>query len=162
MYTGKADRSAAYKKYKCFNRECKQGRSLFFLSVVLSGAVLSISAGLTGCSQKDAPVPEPAETENYDLSVFTAQEPEEWRPVIKEFEERTGWNVKVETGSAKEMLSRLENKEAEWDVVFGISADALEEGKEYWQTYKDAWTGYSTVSFVILYNTIPFPSSVKC
>ena len=149
MYTGKADRNAADKK----NRECKQGRSLFFLSVVLSGAALSISAGLTGCSQKDAPVPEPAETENYDLSVFTAQEPEEWRPVIKEFEERTGWNVKVETGSAKEMLSRLENKEAEWDVVFGISADALEEGKEYWQTYKDAWTGYSTVSFVILYNT---------
>lgn len=153
MNTGKADRNAAYKKYKFFNRECKQGRSLFFLSVVLSGAVLSIGAGLTGCSQKDAPVPEPAETENYDLSVFTAQEPEEWKPVIKEFEERTGWNVKVETGSAKEMLSRLENKEAEWDVAFGISADALEEGKEYWQAYKDAWTGYSTVSFVILYNT---------
>ena len=129
MYTGKADRNAAYKKYKFFNRECKKGRSLFFLSVVLSGAALSISAGLTGCSQKDAPVPEPAETENYDLSVFTAQEPEEWRPVIKEFEERTGWNVKVETGSAKEMLSRLENKEAEWDVVVGISADASEEGK---------------------------------
>ena len=120
MYTGKADRNAAYKK----NRECKQGRSLFFLYVVLSGAVLSIGAGLTGCSQKDAPVQEPAETENYDLSVFTAQEPEEWKPVIKEFEERTGWNVKVETGSAKEMLSRLENKEAEWDVAFGISADA--------------------------------------
>ena len=76
MDTGKADRNAAYKKYKFFNRECKQGRSLFFLSVVLSGAVLSIGAGLTGCSQKDAPVPEPAETENYDLSVFTAQEPE--------------------------------------------------------------------------------------
>ena len=153
MYTGKADRNAAYKKYKCFNRECKKGRSLFLLSVVLSGAVLFIGAGLTGCSRNDVPVPEPSETENYDLSVFTAQEPEEWKPVIKEFEERTGWNVKVETGSAKEMLSRLEKKEADWDVAFGISADALEEGKEYWQAYKDAWTGYSTVSFVILYNT---------
>lgn len=38
-------------------------------------------------------------------------------------------------------------------MAFGVSADALEEGKEYWQTGKDAWTGYSAVSFVILYNT---------
>ena len=73
--------------------------------------------------------------------------------MIKEFEERTGWNVRVETGSAKEMLSQLEKEEADWDVAFGVSADALEEGKEYWQTGKDAWTGYSAVSFVILYNT---------
>ena len=62
-------------------------------------------------------MPEPAETENYDLSVFTAQEPEEWKPVIKEFEERTGWNVKVETGSAKEMLSRLENSSAQVEIL---------------------------------------------
>ncbi len=72
---------------------------------------------------------EPAETENYDLSVFTAQEPEEWKPVIKEFEERTGWNVKVETGSAKEMLSRLENKEAEWDVAFWYQCGCIRRRK---------------------------------
>ena len=35
------------------------------------------------------------------LTRIYCQEPEEWKPVIKEFEERTGWNVKVETGSAK-------------------------------------------------------------
>ena len=94
-------------------------------------------------------VQEQAEPENYALTVFTAQERKEWEPVIKEFEERTGWNVRVETGSAKEMLSQLEKEEADWDVAFGVSADALEEGKEYWQTGKDAWTGYSAVSFVI-------------
>ncbi len=48
MHIEKAD-----KTHKLFNRECKKGRSLFFLSVVLSGAALSISAGLTGCSQKN-------------------------------------------------------------------------------------------------------------
>ncbi len=137
--------------YKFFNRECKKGRSLFFLSVV-SAAVLSTGAGLTGCGRADDPVLE-AEPENYDLTVFTAQEPEEWGPVIKEFEERTGWNVKVETGSARELLSQLEKEEADWDVAFGVSVDALEEGKEYWQENKGAWTGYSAVSFVILYNT---------
>ena len=138
--------------YKFFNRECKKGRSLFFLSVV-SAAVLSIGAGLTGCGRAGDPVLEQEEPKNYDLTVFTAQEPEEWGPVIKEFEERTGWNVKVETGSARELLSQLEKEEADWDVAFGVSVDALEEGKDYWQENKDAWTGYSDISFVILYNT---------
>ena len=152
MYTGKADRNAVYKTHKFFNRECKKGRSLFFLSVISAAAILAGTV-LTGCSRADDLVQEQAEPENYALTVFTAQERKEWEPVIKEFEERTGWNVRVETGSAKEMLSQLEKEEADWDVAFGVSADALEEGKEYWQTGKDAWTGYSAVSFVILYNT---------
>lgn len=146
MHTGKAD-----KTHKLFNRECKKGRSLFFLS---AGSVvfLTIFAGLTGCSRADT-LPEPEESESWDLTVFTAQEQSEWAPVIKEFEERTGWNVKVETGSAREMLFQLEKEEADWDVAFGVSVDALEEGKEYWQPYKDTWTGYSAISFVVLYNT---------
>ena len=152
MYTGKADRNAVYKTHKFFNRECKKGRSLFFLSVISAAAILAGTV-LTGCRRADDLVQEQAEPENYALTVFTAQERKEWEPVIKEFEERTGWNVRVETGSAKEMLSQLEKEEADWDVAFGVSADALEEGKEYWQTGKDAWTGYSAVSFVILYNT---------
>ena len=148
MYTGKADRNAVYKTHKFFNRECKKGRSLFFLSVISAAAILAGTV-LTGCRRADDLVQEQAEPENYALTVFTAQERKEWEPVIKEFEERTGWNVRVETGSAKEMLSQLEKEEADWDVAFGVSADALEEGKEYWQTGKDAWTGYSAVSFVI-------------
>ena len=140
------------KHIKFFNRECKKGRSLFFLSVISAAAILAGTV-LTGCSRADDLVQEQTETENYALTVFTAQERKEWEPVIKEVEERTGWNVRVETGSAKEMLSQLEKEEADWDVAFGVSADALEEGKEYWQTGKDAWTGYSAVSFVILYNT---------
>ena len=152
MYTGKADRNTADNIYMLFNRECKKGRSLFFLSA-LAVVVLSIGAGLTGCGRTGVSVSEQSETDNYALTVFTAQEREEWEPVIKEFEERTGWNVKVETGSAKEMLSQLEKEEADWDLAFGVSVDALEEGKEYWQAGQKAWTGYSRVSFVILYNT---------
>ena len=123
------------------------------LSVISAAAILAGTV-LTGCSRADDLVQEQTETENYALTVFTAQERKEWEPVIKEVEERTGWNVRVETGSAKEMLSQLEKEEADWDVAFGVSADALEEGKEYWQTGKDAWTGYSAVSFVILYNQV--------
>ena len=107
MYTGKADRNAVYKTHKFFNRECKKGRSLFFLSVISAAAILAGTV-LTGCRRADDLVQEQAEPENYALTVFTAQERKEWEPVIKEFEERTGWNVRVETGSAKEMLSQLE------------------------------------------------------
>ena len=110
MYTGKADRNAVYKTHKFFNRECKKGRSLFFLSVISAAAILAGTV-LTGCSRADDLVQEQTETENYALTVFTAQERKEWEPVIKEVEERTGWNVRVETGSAKEMLSQLEKRE---------------------------------------------------
>ena len=97
MYTGKADRNAVYKTHKFFNRECKKGRSLFFLSVISAAAILAGTV-LTGCRRADDLVQEQAEPENYALTVFTAQERKEWEPVIKEFEERTGWNVRVETG----------------------------------------------------------------
>ena len=80
MYTGKADRNAVYKTHKFFNRECKKGRSLFFLSVISAAAILAGTV-LTGCSRADDLVQEQTETENYALTVFTAQERKEWEPV---------------------------------------------------------------------------------
>ena len=95
--------------------------------VLFIGHICSCNIGWNSsysCRRADDLVQEQAEPENYALTVFTAQERKEWEPVIKEFEERTGWNVRVETGSAKEMLSQLEKEEADWDVAFGVSADA--------------------------------------
>ena len=132
------------------NRNAKRAFCSFY--VVISAAAILAGTVLTGCSRADDLCRNRQNRRTNALTVFTAQEPEEWEPVIKEFEERTGWNVKVETGSAKEMLS-AEKEEADWDVAFGVSDGCFEEGKEYWQAGKDAWTGYSTVSFVILYNT---------
>lgn len=87
-----------------------QKRAFPVLLSVISAAAILAGTVLTGCSRADDLVQEQAEPENYALTVFTAQERKEWEPVIKEFEERTGWNVRVETGSAKEMLSQLEKK----------------------------------------------------
>lgn len=87
-----------------------QKRAFPVLLSVISAAAILAGTVLTGCSRADDLVQEQTETENYALTVFTAQERKEWEPVIKEFEERTGWNVRVETGSAKEMLSQLEKK----------------------------------------------------
>mgnify|MGYP001179361507 CR=1 FL=1 len=70
MYTGKADRNAVYKTHKFFNRECKKGRSLFFLSVISAAAILAGTV-LTGCRRADDLVQEQAEPENYALNIRT-------------------------------------------------------------------------------------------
>ena len=54
--------------------------------------------------------------------------------------------VRVETGSSEAMLRRLEEGRAEtagekapdWDVVFGIGAEVLEQGAEYWEPLQSA------------------------
>ena len=105
-----------------------------------------------------------------DLVLYTAQEEEIYEPIIKEFEERTNLMVKVERGSSEEMTGRLENEEEkpDWDVVFGVGIETLEQTKEHWQVYKspeaafitdsfqcedNRWTSFSALPLVIMYNT---------
>ena len=88
--------------------------------------------------------------------------------------------VRVETGSSEAMLRRLEEGRAEtagekapdWDVVFGIGAEVLEQGAEYWEPLQSAqadmidktfqldgerenkkWAAFSARPLVIMYNT---------
>lgn len=105
-----------------------------------------------------------------DLVLYTAQEEEIYEPIIKEFEERTNLMVKVERGSSEEMTGRLEDEEErpDWDVVFGVGIETLEQSKEHWQVYKspeaafitesfqcedNRWTSFSALPLVIMYNT---------
>lgn len=105
-----------------------------------------------------------------DLVLYTAQEEEIYEPIIKEFEERTNLMVKVERGSSEEMTGRLEYEEErpDWDVVFGVGIETLEQSKEHWQVYKspeaafitesfqcedNRWTSFSALPLVIMYNT---------
>ena len=110
-----------------------------------------------------------------DLVVYTVQEEGIYEPVVKEFEERTGLNVKVVTGSSEEFLKTLKDSSGPygdagdtWDVVFGVGIETLEEKKEYWEAYESPeipsiaggfrckdhkWTGFSACPLVIIYNT---------
>ncbi|WP_312431397.1 extracellular solute-binding protein [Lacrimispora sp.] len=110
-----------------------------------------------------------------DLVVYSVQEKGICEPVVKEFEERTGLNVKVESGSLEELLNKLEDGSGPygddgeaWDVVFGVGIETLEEKKEYWQVYESTeiptiagafrcgdhkWTSFSACPLVIMYNT---------
>ena len=135
--------------------------------VTFSILCLFCTAVLSSCQSGPETAPMPAVP---DLVLYTAQEEEIYEPIIKEFEERTNLMVKVERGSSEEMTGRLEYEEErpDWDVVFGVGIETLEQSKEHWQVYKspeaafitesfqcedNRWTSFSALPLVIMYNT---------
>ena len=133
---------------------------------LLLAAVLAASFFITACGENQ---PQEPMSEPVDLVIYTAQEEAVYQPVIKEFEERTNLRVQVETGSAKELSGRLSAEKApDWDLVFGVGIDTLEQLKDFWLPYESgqeaaitdnfrcgdySWTGFSTLPMVIMYNT---------
>lgn len=139
------------------------GKRKFTFSILC----LFCTAVLSSCQSGPETAPMPAVP---DLVLYTAQEEEIYEPIIKEFEERTNLMVKVERGSSEEMTGRLEYEEErpDWDVVFGVGIEILEQSKEHWQVYKspeaafitesfqcedNRWTSFSALPLVIMYNT---------
>ena len=139
------------------------GKRKFTFSILC----LFCTSVLSSCQSGPETAPMPAVP---DLVLYTAQEEEIYEPIIKEFEERTNLMVKVERGSSEEMTGRLEYEEErpDWDVVFGVGIEILEQSKEHWQVYKspeaafitesfqcedNRWTSFSALPLVIMYNT---------
>lgn len=136
-------------------------------NMVFCAICLFSMAVLSSCQPGTETAPMPAVP---DLVFYTAQEEEIYEPIIKEFEERTNLMVKVERGSSEEMTGRLEDEgeRPDWDVVFGVGTETLEQSKEHWQVYKspeaafitesfrcedNRWTSFSALPLVIMYNT---------
>ena len=138
------------------------GKRKFTFSILC----LFCTAVLSSCQSGPETAPMPAVP---DLVLYTAQEEEIYEPIIKEFEERTNLMVKVERGSSEEMTGWLEAEDGpDWDVVFGVGIETLEQSKEHWQVYKspeaafitesfqcedNRWTSFSALPLVIMYNT---------
>ena len=62
------------------------------------------------------------------LTIYTAHKAEVYRPIIQEFEERTGIWVELVTGGSFELLERIEKEQAapKADVMFGGGVESLE------------------------------------
>ena len=93
---------------------------------------------LSGCAGKTAGVPPaaaPAEDER--LVIYTSHKEEVWRPIVREFEERTGIWVDVVTGGSNELLERIkwEADAPGADVMFGGGVESLEAYSEYFTPY---------------------------
>ncbi len=138
------------------------------LSILLSCALL---LGPAGCAaQHPSPAPDCAPAEKDRLVVYTSHKEEVWRPIVKEFEERTGIWVDVVYGPTSELLERVaqEEKAPRADVMFGGGAESLTAYRHCFTPYVCAgsdhilerfrapdglWTPFSALPVVLIYNT---------
>lgn len=122
---------------------------------------------ITGCRQQANPATEETVPE---LVIFTSQEAAVYKPIIKEFQERSGVAVRVISGSFQDLQEMIADDSLNdtCDVVFGIPFAALETNQECWDPYVSeaaaflagdfvsaagTWTPFSAVPMVIMYNT---------
>lgn len=127
---------------------------------------------LTGCGGRPAADWSsfaPGEEER--LVIYTSHPQSLYEPVVKEFEERTGIWVQVETGGTAELLDRLEAEKDRpaCDLLFGGGADSLTARRELFAPYispesehldgalrcaDGTWSAFSVVPVVLVYNPV--------
>lgn len=138
----------------------------YILSIVLVLAMMVCA--LAGCSQIDD---ESASiSEDKKLVIYTAHKEKIYKPIIKEFERRTGIWVEVRTGETKAILDEIskEKNEVSADIMFGGGVDSLmmyedcfepyitTQEKHLDQTYASEghyYTVFSKLPVVFIYNT---------
>lgn len=138
---------------------------LFFILLSFAG-----SLSLSGClrrEQTDYSAFAPAEENR--LVIYTSDPEEVYAPIIREFEERTGIWVQVETDGSIALLNRIaaESEEPRCDVMFGGSLESLYSFSRYFSPYKGSeadkippeyaqedglWTPFSIPPVVLIYN----------
>lgn len=143
-------------------------------------ALLLLPLLLTGCAEKEADPPAYAPEDSQRLVVYTSHKEEVYRPIVREFEERTGIWVDVVTGGTNELLQRIEEEKNApvADVMFGGGVESLEfcrdcftpyicaeSGKllEQFQAEDASWTPFSALPVVLIYNTkLVSPEALTC
>ncbi len=104
------------------------------------------------------------------LVIYTSHKEEVWRPIVKEFEARTGIWVDVVEGGTNEILDRIaqESDFPAADVMFGGGVESLASYRDCFAPYtcagaedlrpslrepEDLWTPFSALPVVLIYNT---------
>lgn len=140
------------------------------------GTALALCLGLTACSRQEQTESDFAPEEAERLVIYTSHKAEVWRPIVREFEERTGIWVTVETGGSNELLERIDQEQdaPRADVMFGGGVEGLAAYAHCFTPYtaRDAdkidprfaradglWTPFSTLPVVLLYNNKLLSSS---
>ena len=103
------------------------------------------------------------------LTVYTSHKEEVYRPIVREFEARTGIWVEVVAGGTNELLQRLaaEAETPQCDVMFGGGVESLEayralflpytcagaeQLQEAFRAEDDCWTPFSALPVVLIRN----------
>ena len=122
--------------------------------------------GCGGSSADPGTLPQPESR----LMVYTSHKEEVYRPIIREFEERTGIWVELVTGGSNELLEQIEAEKdnPKADVMFGGGVESLESYRYLFRTVRCGeyetiteslrppearWTPFSALPLVLIYNT---------
>lgn len=137
----------------------------------LLSLICTLGLLLTACAAEPAdPALSFAPVEENRLTVYTSHKEEVYRPIIKEFEERTGIWVEIVTGGTNELLEQIaaERESPHCDIMFGGGAESLRLYEDCFAPYTcadaellkselrqegDIWTPFSSLPIVLIYNT---------
>lgn len=123
---------------------------------------------LSGCTAQEQVDFAPKEENR--LVIYTSHKADVYKPIVREFEERTGIWVEVVSGGTNELLKRIaqENAAPKADIMFGGGVDTLDSFREYFQSVPsaeygnvsasfreagDMWAPFSALTVVLVYNT---------
>lgn len=134
--------------------------------------LVSLLLLLSACgAPPETPLEDFAPAEEERLVIYTSHQESIYRPIIQEFENRTGIWVQVETGGTGTLLSRLaaEADAPACDLLFGGGADSLQSHPELFEPYtsplngeiqpafrcpEGTWTAFSSLPVVLIYNPV--------
>ena len=148
------------------NKEEKRKRIPLLFFVCLSTFCLLLSScerRARGGELPDAP------KEEQRLILYTSHKEELWKPIVKEFEERTGIWVEVVSGGTNLLLEDIAEKkgEVDADLFFGGGVESLNAFSDYFIPYEaqgmekvdsqfrsmdGVWTPFSALPVVLIYN----------
>ena len=150
-------------------------RSILFVKGAfrkLYGGFLGISVFLllfSSCGRRTEGEAMKTPAEDKRLLIYTSHKEELWKPIVKEFEERTGIWVEVVSGGTNLLLEEIAEKkgEVDADLFFGGGVESLNAFSEYFIPYEakgieevdpqfrsasDVWTPFSALPVVLIYN----------
>ena len=150
------------------------GKNIFsrLISVIILGAMVFL---LTSCSMNRRQEETRFISEKYNvpeqnqLIVYTSHKEEVYLPIIREFENRTGIWVEVHAGGTAEMMQKAKeaSNESACDVMFGGGIESYEAQRDLFLPYKasaseyldaayvsedGAWTRFTELPIVFIYN----------
>ena len=146
------------------NKEEKR-RDILLLFLCISVFALLLSS----CGRRTEVEILKAPAEDKRLLIYTSHKEELWKPIVKEFEERTGIWVEVVSGGTNLLLEEIAEKkgEVDADLFFGGGVESLNAFSDYFIPYEakgieevdpqfrsasDVWTPFSALPVVLIYN----------
>ena len=146
------------------NKEEKR-RDILLLFLCISVFALLLSS----CGRRTEGEILKAPAEDKRLLIYTSHKEELWKPIVKEFEERTGIWVEVVSGGTNLLLEEIAEKkgEVDADLFFGGGVESLNAFSDYFIPYEakgieevdsqfrsteGVWTPFSALPVVLIYN----------